>query len=63
MFPEVLLERRCGIASLISSGSAAQFKESYRLIHANYRAQFGAMEFIVLKAASMLLKAKAKLAG
>jgi GT2 family glycosyltransferase len=61
--PVVLLERRCGIASLISSGSAAQFKESYRLIRANYRAQFGAMEFIALKAISVLLKAKAKLAG
>ena len=59
--PKVLLERRCGIASLINNGSAAQIKESYRMIYAKYRAQFGAMEFFVLKAASLLLKVRAKL--
>jgi GT2 family glycosyltransferase len=61
--PMVLLERRCGIASLINSGSAAQFEESYRIIHANYRARFGATEFFVMKVASLLLRAKIKLLG
>jgi GT2 family glycosyltransferase len=59
--PEVLLERRCGIASLINAGNAAQFRESYQRIHANYRSQFGAAEFLALKSYSLLLKAKAKL--
>jgi GT2 family glycosyltransferase len=61
--PIVLLERRCGIASLINGGSAAQFKESYRIIHGNYRARFGATEFFVMKAVSLLLRAKIKLLG
>ncbi len=61
--PVVLLERRCGVSSLINNGVAAQFKESYRIIHANYRARFGAMEFFAMKAASLLLKARNKLVG
>jgi GT2 family glycosyltransferase len=59
--PMVLLERRCGIASLINGRNVAQFKESYQLIYANYRAKFGAMEFFAMKTASLLLKAKFKL--
>lgn len=56
--PMVVLERRCGAVSLINGGSAAAFKKSYRIIYANYRARFGAMEFLVLKIASRLLKAR-----
>jgi GT2 family glycosyltransferase len=59
--PIVLLERRCGIASLANNGRAAQFIESYRIIHAKYRVQFGALEFFIMKAASRLLKARFKL--
>ena len=58
-----LLERRCGIASLINSGSAAQFKESYQIMHAKYRAMFGSMEFFVLRAISLPLNAGFKLFG
>jgi GT2 family glycosyltransferase len=56
--PTVLLERRCGVASLIKRGDASKFKESYRIIYANYRARFGAMEFFAMRAASQLLKAR-----
>jgi GT2 family glycosyltransferase len=59
--PTPLLERRCGVASLINGGSAVQFKESYRVIHANYRDRFGAMEFFIMKLFSVLLKARMKL--
>jgi len=59
--PVVLVQRRCGVASLINSGTAAQLKDSYRKMHANYRAQFGVVEFFVMKAASLLLKARARL--
>jgi GT2 family glycosyltransferase len=59
--PVVLLERRCGIASLINAGSAAQFKESYRIMHANYRALFGSIEYFALKAINLPLKAGFKL--
>ena len=52
-----------GNASLINGGSAAQLKESYRIIHANYRARFGAMEFLLMKIASRPLKAKINLFG
>ncbi len=55
--PLVLLERRCGIASLINAGSASQFKESYQIMHANYRALFGSIEFVALKAISLPSKA------
>jgi GT2 family glycosyltransferase len=55
--PSVLLERRCGIASLINGGCASQFKESYRMMHANYRALFGSIEFFALKAISLQSKA------
>ena len=33
--PVTLLERRCGISSLIKGGSGAQFKESYRIMYAS----------------------------
>ncbi len=59
--PVTLLERRCGSASLVQRGGDAQFKESYQMIAANYRARFGAMEFLLIKVASLLLKAKLKL--
>ncbi len=59
--PVTLLERRCGISSLIKGGSGAQFKESYRIMYANYRARFGAVEFLLMKAASLLLKGRWKL--
>ncbi len=59
--PVTLLERRCGAASLIQSGGDAQLKESYRIIAANYRARFGAVEFRLMKVASLLLRAKSKL--
>ena len=56
--PSVLLERRCGIASLINAGSASQFKESYQgFMHANYRALFGSIEFVALRAISLPSKA------
>ena len=61
--PIVLLERRCGIASLINGGSTAQFKESYQIIYANYRARFGTMEFYLMKVASLALRARIKLLG
>jgi GT2 family glycosyltransferase len=61
--PVVLLERRCGAASLINDGSPGQFKDSYRSIHANYRARFGAVEFYTMKLASRLMKARTKLLG
>jgi GT2 family glycosyltransferase len=59
--PMVLLERRCGNASLINDGNATQFRESYQIIHANYRARFGTVEFYIMKVASLLLKARLKL--
>jgi GT2 family glycosyltransferase len=34
--PVVLLERRCGIASRSNDAGAASFKESYRIMHANF---------------------------
>jgi GT2 family glycosyltransferase len=59
--PAVLLERRCGITSLINGGNAGKFKESYRIIYANYRARFGSMEFFAMRAAGQLLKVRYKL--
>ena len=44
-------------------GRAAQFKESYLIVYANYRARFGVVEFPLMKLASRLLKAKLNLFG